>query len=654
MRGLRKRGINGALRVGSMMSEKLRWFSYFWIGIALAMGACVKGEMTPRTLPEPVQVWTRGMGSLTGLALLEEPPALAVGLTTGLLLMDLTSEPPQGKWVPLGWVVRLTARPHAVTLAIACLRGCPSLALYDPPYEQPQHVLLRETEPVNDLAFSPDGRFLAAVTDVHGFLWRLEPTPTLHWAFPLPDFEDARAGEAIAFTPDGQEVLVDAGVVLRVSVETGQQIGALNTTGDVKALAVSPDGRWAAGSDAEGITIWDLRTGEVVQRLAERNPGALAFADGGRVLRSQHGEWEVATGRRLGDRQEPLTVWQAARPEGTARLWQEGETVWMETATGDRRQLLETGAAAPGLAFSATGETLAYLGRDGTIRVLEVPGGQEQTRIPLGEGQWQPAWPDRELLRGEQAGERWVWDLRTLRSWKVPPGPRGVYSLAVAPDRSRWAVGTEDGTIWVGEVDRERWQWWAQGGPNPIQALTFSPDGRWVAAGSSQHGPGPAMDETPLRIWETASGRLVCATDLGWGAQDRLGQVDVMRLAFHPDNQRLLALGVATKPENTPELMKTRWRGRWVEVPGCMLREEFPLTGWPGALITSPDGRWLVIQIGEEWMWWDLRRDLPGDGKPGGRLNGWGANAVATFSPDGRWLAVVLEDGRVSLWQMPP
>jgi len=225
MRGLRKRGINGALLVGPMMREKPWWFSYFWIGIALAMGACVKGEMTPRTLPEPVQVWTRGMGSLTGLALLEEPPALAVGLTTGLLLMDLTSEPPQGKWVPLGWVVRLTARPHAVTLAIACLRGCPSLALYDPPYEQPQHVLLRETEPVNDLAFSPDGRFLAAVTDVHGFLWRLEPTPTLHWAFPLPDFEDARAGEAIAFTPDGQEVLVDAGVVLRVSVETGQPMG---------------------------------------------------------------------------------------------------------------------------------------------------------------------------------------------------------------------------------------------------------------------------------------------------------------------------------------------------------------------------------------------------------------------------------------------
>ncbi len=654
MRGLRKRGINGALLVGSMMGEKPRWFSYFWIGIALAMGACVKGEMTPRTLPEPVQVWMQGLGSLTGLALLEEPPALAVGLTTGLLRMDLTSEPPQGKWVPLGWVARLAARPHAATLAIACLRGCPSLALYEPPYEQPQHVLLREPEPVNVLAFSPDGRFLAAVTDVHGFLWRLEPTPTLHWAFPFPDFEDARPGEAMAFTPDGQEVLVDAGDVLRLSVETGQRIGALNPTGDVKALAISPDGRWAAGSDAEGITIWDLRTGEVVQRLAERNPGALAFADGGRMLRSQHGVWEVATGRRLGDRQEPLIVLQAARPEGTVRLWQEGETVWMETATGDRRQLLETGAAAPGLAFSATGETLAYMGRDGTIRVLEVQRGQEQTRIALGQEPW---WPDRtaiELLRGERAGELWVWDLRTLRSWKVPPGPRGVYSLAVAPDRSRWAAGTENGTIWVGEVGRGSWQWWARGGPNPIQALAFSPDGRWVAAGSSQHGPGPAMDETPLRIWETASGRLVCATDLGWGARDRLGQVEVMQLAFHPDGPRLLVLGAITKPESPSGRMETWWRGRWVEVPGCTLREEFTLAGWPGALAISPDGRWLVVRIGGEWVWWDLRRGPPGDGKPGGRLNGLGANAIATFSPDGRWLAAVLEDGRVSLWQMPP
>lgn len=177
MRGLRKRRINGALLVGPMMREKPWWLSYFWIGIALAMGACVKGEMTPRTLPEPVQVWTRGMGSLTGLALLEEPPALAVGLTTGLLLMDLTSEPPQGKWVSRGWIAHLAARPHAVTLAIACLRGCPSLALYDPPYEQPQHVLLREPEPVNDLAFSPDGRFLAAVTDFMGSsgVWSRRP-----------------------------------------------------------------------------------------------------------------------------------------------------------------------------------------------------------------------------------------------------------------------------------------------------------------------------------------------------------------------------------------------------------------------------------------------------------------------------------------------
>ncbi|WP_448605306.1 WD40 repeat domain-containing protein [Thermoflexus hugenholtzii] len=63
-----------------------------------------------------------------------------------------------------------------------------------------------------------------------------------------------------------------------------------------------------------------------------------------------------------------------------------------------------------------------------------------------------------------------------------------------------------------------------------MEALAFSPDGRWLAAG----GPG----KNRLRVWEMASAQQVCASDSRMSA----GSGGVAALAFHPDGRRLLAL----------------------------------------------------------------------------------------------------------------
>jgi WD40 repeat protein len=70
--------------------------------------------------------------------------------------------------------------------------------------------------------------------------------------------------------------------------------------------------------------------------------------------------------------------------------------------------------------------------------------------------------------------------------------------------------------------NRDRWRSTTQSN-TAVQGLTFSPDGRWLAATTA--------DERFIRVWEVATGKVV-ANLVGMGKQ----------LAFSPDGQ-LLAIG---------------------------------------------------------------------------------------------------------------
>jgi WD40 repeat protein len=160
---------------------------------------------------------------------------------------------------------------------------------------------------------------------------------------------------------------------------------------------------------------------------------------------------------------------------------------------------------------------------------------------------------------------------------------------------------------------------------NPVD-LTFSPNGRWLAAASS----GKNRGDPALEIWETS----------GWRTVHLLSDFKgpLHRVAFSPDSRWL-----ATAGRNQPVVI-------WDPVTGKKLRA---VTGETGpevrGLAFSPDGRWLAVG-GEDrvtTLWetgaWEPTRALRGHTGPIERV---------AFSPDSRRLASVGQDCTVRLWHV--
>jgi len=255
--------------------------------------------------------------------------------------------------------------------------------------------------PIERIAVSPDGQLVAAASQSgHIEAWAVRANRSCF----LYEEKTSRF-QAVAFSPDGRKLAtvgqINArlengesgpldthanGLVIVFDLESGAILWRIAgmTTGIIRDLTFSPDGRLLATADNTGtVTLLDVATGEMVRQLPghRRLVSHVAFSPDGRRLASSSWDstvilWDLATGREAatlqGHMRSVLCV--TFSPDGrrlatssedqTVRLW--------DAETGQEVMTLRGHTdIVPSVVFSPDGNRLVSAGSDGTVQVRE-------------------------------------------------------------------------------------------------------------------------------------------------------------------------------------------------------------------------------------------------------------------------------------------
>jgi RNA polymerase sigma factor (sigma-70 family) len=337
---------------------------------------------------------------------------------------------------------------------------------------------------VSGLAFSPDGRFLAAGGGNKVLsLWEVATGKALH-----DEGSHQGAVTSVAFAPDGRTLYsASYDTSLRAwDVGTGKELRRFRGhEGLVRCVAVSPDGKrlvsgggTISNTKEKALRLWDTDTGK--DRPWEKGPGlvsGVAFAADGKtvastsaLLRGQAGPtigqliqlWEADTGREIAAIPLPggggycialspdgrTLATAGSRKDHTIRLWDTATRKECGRCQGHQAEVLA-------LAFAPDGKSLASAGRDQTVRLWETVTGKQ-----------------RQEFKGHQGD---------------------VHAVAFAPDGKRLASGGSDQTVRLWDLPAgEQVRRWT-GHLAAVKTLAFSGDGTKLASGSF---------DTTILIWD--------------------------------------------------------------------------------------------------------------------------------------------------------
>ena len=490
-------------------------------------------------------------------------------------------------------------------LAAACAsaywgkkKGIPAIQLWDIATEQLLFTVKKQTENIEALTFSPNGKVLASAEASSGIrLWDVE-SGTL-----LGTLKAAPSSKVLAFSPDSRLLATgnSEGTVQLWNIHAGSTPSALrrvwNTAlarkpirtfeGDagnteLKAIAFSPDGKKIVSANSDGILrLWETDSGNQQFTLAQ-NPGgisALAFNSmnqSNQILHDLSGEPNPTIGAN-----RTLTSIGSSNSQIFVSVW--------DIDTGDEisTDMIENGS-------EETSE--AVLSSDASLFVTRNIIGFDDNTVRL-------------------------WDTHTKRLLCVlgdHEGSGGFQSqLVFSPDGKRFAASSrKDNTIQIWDVPNRRTQCRLEGHTTAVYSLAFSPDNRTVVSSGWTH------KDVTIRVWDTMTGTEL-ATFPDQGA-----------VAFAPDSNTFAGGSHIYSRNPTTGTYESIVRLEDMSDP-------------PTALTFSPEGS--VLVSGSRHGLIQLRNTTTG--KIISTLPGHTSYvSVLVFSEDRTILATAGEDGTILLW----
>ncbi len=505
--------------------------------------------------------------------------------------------------------------PRGEAIAVAGTAPGQDLVVYDLPSGKERFRKAAEHAWFPPLAFSPDGRVLAAVeAELRPFL---RPKRVVLFAAAggevLGEFDPGELFRELAFSPDGKRLLgFDGGAqtLFVWAVPGGEALHRTKAPADIVALTASfePGGRGVllGGQDGDAVLI-DPGTGKELRRFRTHPAsGRFVFAPGGKTLARYDidgvsTQWDFATGRPLAASADPITG------RGQLQFDGGGKRLWVAADT-----------------FAA----------------VDWPSGREasRVRVPHHGTSWAVTLsPDRSRVAGVNAA-------RKLAVWDAATGREGCVLPALGAAQAARAFSPDGGVLYTAERGGPVRAWDTHSGKElppfdkgkrVTRALAVSPDGRWLAA--AEHPEALGGQQGGVTVWDLRGGREAHRL--------RLGARPAWCLAFSPDGTLLAAVGGQFPAREGRDAFVAAWDLRTG-------KERVLHAGLParlGAAAFSAEGR-LLATGGDDGA---VRLWEVATGQERHRFVGHASGVYSVaFSPDGKVVAAGSADAPVFLWDM--
>jgi WD40 repeat protein/DNA-binding SARP family transcriptional activator len=521
-----------------------------------------------------------------------------------------------GQLVYFGAIVRpvraLAFSPDGRTLAAGDSDGSrPTLQLVDVRTHRARATRPLPSGATDDVAFAPDGRTLVTGEAISG---RFSPPPERLTLRRARDGSVIRrspvipGGRLIGFTAGGRYLLVTSGETVSYLLDprTFTRIRSFPLAG---AAALSPVADTAAfGQDDGSVRLLDLRTG-AVRPMGRRATGkviGLDFSADGQVLAT-------------------------TSDDGTVDTWDVPSRSLRETFTGHA-------GAALGPLFSPDGATLYTASGDGSAIVWDLRGLRRLGRpfrfapeAQRGEGVHRPPThaaiavavsPDSSLfVTSPGAGRITLWRARDLAILAELRGPFAeLQSLAWSHDGRLVAATGNDGDTVIWNVrSRRTVQLIGRAGAMGTDGVNFSADDRVL---------GTAGLDGAVRLYDVRTGKLVAKLQARGTLQD---------LDFSAGGARVAAAGLASAIWIWN--LRRRTLERTIHHDSAFLAIRF-----------SPDGKRIVTgdAAGNVDIW-----DAATGRQAGRALGGQNGYVLSvTYNPSGTQIASTSTDGKIRLWDL--